>query len=164
MENEYLCGLENLEEVWRRVRGEAPPEMPAPDEQTTPRIRLLSDLLDEKYALSRLYCALARCCPTARDTLLHLAAAEKHHFRCLQFERFLLTGKCHASKENGIRFSGTREGLRLAWLRERMAGERLKTEAARCEAQLRETLSAIAEDDEKHAKILYAVLRRSFVG
>ena len=164
MDREYLCGLENFAEVWRRVRGEAPPEMPVQLEQAAPRVRFLSELLDEKYALSRLYCALARCCPAAQNTLLCLAAAEKRHFRCLQFELFLLTGKCHTPKESCPHFSGAREGLRLAWLQERAAAERLKTEASRCEETLRETLCAIAKEDAGHARTLYAVLRRSFTG
>ena len=69
MDEELLCGLENFEDVWRRVRGEAPPAVPAKTAQT----HTLCALMDEKCAQSRLYTALARCCGALRSKLSDLS-------------------------------------------------------------------------------------------
>ncbi len=158
MDEELLCGLENFEAVWRRVRGEAPPAVPAKTAQT----HTLCALMDEKCAQSRLYAALARCCSPLRSELDCLAREERRQFRALQLEYFLITGACHSAGASCPRFTDVKNGLRMAWLQERGSAAALERAALSAEETLRETLLRLAKEDEAHARRLYALLRSCF--
>lgn len=161
MDEELLCGLENFEDVWRRVRGEAPPAVPART-VPMPQTHTLCALMDEKCAQSRLYTALARCCGASRNDLERLAREERRQFRALQLEYFLITGACHRAGAGCAHFTDVKNGLRMAWLQERELAVRMEGEAASAGATLRETLQRLAKEDEAHARTLYAVLQRCF--
>ena len=158
MDEELLCGLENFEAVWRRVRGEAPPAVPA----KTPQTHTLCALMDEKCAQSRLYMALARCCSPLRSELDCLAREERRQFRALQLEYFLITGACHSAGASCAHFTDVKNGLRMAWLREKESAAALERAALSAEETLRETLLRLAKEDEAHARRLYALLRSCF--
>lgn len=158
MDEELLCGLENFEAVWRRVRGEAPPAVPAKTAQT----HTLCALMDEKCAQSRLYAALARCCTASRNDLERLAREERRQFRALQLEYFLITGACHRAGASCPRFTDVKNGLRMAWLQEKESAAALERAALSAEETLRETLLRLAKEDEAHARTLYAMLQRYF--
>lgn len=158
MDEELLCGLENFEDVWRRVRGEAPPAVPAKTAQT----HTLCARMDEKCAQSRLYAALARCCTASRNDLERLAREERRQFRALQLEYFLITGACHRAGAGCAHFTDVKSGLRMAWLQEKESAAALERAALSAEETLRETLLRLAKEDEAHARTLYAVLRSCF--
>lgn len=158
MDEELLCGLENFEDVWRRVRGEAPPAVPAKTAQT----HTLCALMDEKCAQSRLYAALARCCTASRNDLERLAREERRQFRALQLEYFLITGACHRAGAGCAHFTDVKSGLRMAWLQEKESAAALERAALSAEETLRETLLRLAKEDAAHARRLYALLRSCF--
>ena len=168
MESEFLCGLENFDAVWQRVRGDAPPHPPRQGEagsEAPAQAALLKELMDGKCAQARLLTALAPCFGgAARQKLLCMAEEEKRHFRCLQLEYFLLTGTCHRAGQGSVRFAGRLSGLRLAWQGECAAAERLRTEAGRSTGTLRAALDEAARADGRHAESLYALLRCAIVG
>lgn len=161
MDEELLCGLENFEDVWRRVRGEAPPAVPA-KMVPTPQAQSLCARMDEKCAQSRLYAALARCCTALRNDLERLAREERRQFRALQLEYFLITGACHRAGAGCAHFTDVKSGLRMAWLQEKESAAALERAALSAEETLRETLQRLAKEDEAHARTLYAVLQRCF--
>ena len=158
MDEELLCGLENFEAVWRRVRGEAPPAVPAKTAQT----HTLCARMDEKCAQSRLYAALARCCGASRNDLDYLAREERRQFRALQLEYFLITGACHRAGASCAHFTDVKSGLRMAWLQEKESAAALERAALSAEETLRETLLRLAKEDAAHARRLYALLRSCF--
>lgn len=161
MDEELLCGLENFEDVWRRVRGEAPPAVPAKTVQM-PQAQSLCARMDEKCAQSRLYAALARCCSPLRSELDCLAREERRQFRALQLEYFLITGACHRAGASCPRFTDVKSGLRMAWLQEKESAAALERAALSAEETLRETLLRLAKEDAAHARRLYALLRSCF--
>ena len=162
MESGFLCGMENLDVVWKRVRGESPPPM---SKESDGAAELLRRRMDEKYAMACFYAALAQNGANAeRSLLLRLCSAEKRHFRCLQLEYFLLTGCCHTPTESCARKACLLHGVRLARERELAAAQQFQTDARAAQATLRETLQCIAREDEKHARQLYALLQKRIVG
>lgn len=162
MDSELLCGMENFEMVWKRVRGEDAPQCPLQDSGT---VDVLHRYMDEKCEQAALYTALARCCSAPmQSVLLRLCSAEKKHFRCIQLEHFLLTGECYRPSEQRIKTDGFLPGLRLAWLREKESAQRLQHDAAAFHGTLQETLLCIAKEDACHAAELYALLKRCLVG
>ena len=162
LESGFLCGMENFAEVWRRVRGEAAP--PCGEGTGNGLDALLRQRMDEKHAQAHFYVSLAKhCVPEAQGTLMKLCSAEKRHFRCLQLEYFLLTGRCHTPAESCACKACLLHGLRLARERELESAQQFRKDASVAQGTLRETLNCIAQEDEKHAQLLYGLLRRQIV-
>ena len=163
MDSEFLCGMENFEEIWKRVRGEEIPPCPSPDSGMT---ESLHKYMEAKCVQAALYRELACCCgnPTTQGFLLQLQRVEQKHFRCLQLEHFLLTGRCYRPSEKCIKTDGFLFGLRQAWLREKEAVQNLRRMAVTLEGTLRESLFCIAKEDAHHAAELYALIKRCIVG
>lgn len=162
MESGFLCGMENFAEVWRRVRGEAAPS--GEPETNNSVAALLRQRMDEKYAQACFYATLAKNgAPEVRGVLSRLCSAEQRHFRCLQLEYFLLTGRCHKPAESCACRACLLHGLRLARQREQALAQQLGTDASAVQGTLRETLLCIAQEDEQHVRLLYRLLRHKIV-
>ena len=162
MEHGFLCGMENFDAVWKRVRGETPPSMSNENDSAAV---LLQRRMDEKFEMAFFYTELAKnCTPTEHSLLMQLCGAEKRHFRCLQLEYFLLTGQCHTPAESCACKACLLHGARLAREKEQTAARQFQKDAQSAQGTLRETLLCIASEDENHAQLLYGLLEKRIVG
>ena len=159
MENTERFGLENFEAVWQRVQGGELNGATAKRERTADA---LQTLLDEKYRQMRLLSALSRQLQgAARQTLQQLFAEEQKQYRRLEMERFMQTGQRHRAPQGGAAFADRLTGLRMAWQREKDFSSFPTEQSAFLPDGM---LQAMAEEDEKHAAQLYALIRKIMLG
>lgn len=171
MNMDFLRGLENFDQVWRRVRGEPAPTGPADGESGGDCggdniSALLRSRMDAKCAQALYYTQAARCC-RSRDLaaeLLHLAGDERRHLRCLQLEYFLHTGCCHRPAPVCSRLDTPLQNLRMAYLAEQASAEQFRTDAGSVPAEMRQVFSGIAQADDCHSAVLRNWIRKAIVG
>ena len=173
MNMDFLQGLENFDQVWRRVRGE-----PAPTGSTNGESggdcsgdsdavsALLRSRIDAKCAQAFYYTQAAKCCRSGNlaAELLRLSGEERRHLRCLQLEYFLRTGCCHRPAPACPRLDTPLQNLRMAWLGEQASAEQFRADAANCPSELCPVFSHIAQADDCHCAVLRKWIRKAIVG
>ena len=161
MHDSVFLDNRTFQRVWQRVVGS--------DSHATvpPENDMLTDTLAEciraKAAGAAFYTALAQRVRTGRQQLLHIAAQEQAHRKELQAEYFLRTGELCALHASCPHLGTAAQALRSAHAQETALAERLDAAANAAPPPLRETLTAMAQQDRCHAKtvrkLLVCVLR-----
>lgn len=143
MQDSVFLDNRTFQRVWQRVAGSTGAPAAAPPEADT-----LTDLLTEciraKAAGAAFYTALAQRIRTGRQQLLGIAAQERAHQKELQVEYFLLTGERCVPPAACPRLGTAAQELALA--------QRLDAAADTAPSPLRETLTAMAQQDRCHAQ------------
>lgn len=144
--------------VWQRVTGEA--GIPAAPEQpeTDPLTAQLRDCICAKAAGAAFYAALAQRIRAVRQPLAQLAAQERAQLRALQTEYFLRTGALCVLPAACPRPSTAAADLRCIYWQELALSAQLDAAADAAPMPLRETLHAMAQQDECHAQSIRKLL------
>lgn len=144
--------------VWKRVTGEA--GIPAAPEQpeTDPLTAQLRGCICAKAAGTAFYTALAQRDCALRQPLAQLAAQERAQLRALQTEYFLRTGALCVPPAACPRLSTAIQDLRCIYWQELALSAQLDAAADAAPMPLRETLHAMAQQDECHAQSIRKLL------
>ena len=144
--------------VWQRVTGEAGitavPEQPEPDAITAK----LRECICAKAAGAAFYAALAQRIRAVRQPLAQLAAQERTQLKTLQTEYFLRTGALCVAPAACPRPSTAIQDLRCIYWQELALSAQLDAAADAAPMPLRETLHAMAQQDECHAQSIRKLL------
>lgn len=144
--------------VWQRVTGEA--GIPAAPEQpeTDPLTAQLRGCICAKAAGTAFYAALAQRIRAVRQPLAQLAAQERTQLKTLQTEYFLRTGALCIPPAACPRLSTAIQDLRCIYWQELALSAQLDAAADAAAMPLRETLHAMAQQDECHAQSIRKLL------
>lgn len=133
MQDSVFLDNRTFQRVWQRVAGSTGAPAAAPPEADT-LTDLLAECIRAKAAGAAFYTALAQRIRTGRQQLLGIAAQERAHQKELQVEYFLHTGE------------------RCVYTQELALAQRLDAAADTAPSPLRETLTAMAQQDRCHAQ------------
>ena len=151
MQDSVFLDNRTFQRVWQRVAGSTGAPAAAPPEADT-----LTDLLAEcirvKAAGAAFYAALSQRIRTGRQQLLCIAAQERAHQKELQVEYFLRTGKRCVPPAACPRLGTAVQDLRSVYTQELALAQRLDAAADTAPSPLRETLTAMAQQDRCHAQ------------
>lgn len=143
--------------VWQRVAGSAA----APDaaqQNTDVLAGRLADCIRAKAAGAAFYMALAQRIRTGRQQLAQIAAQERAHRKALQVEYFLCTGEVCTTPAACPRLGTVAQDLRSAYAQELVLAEQLDAAAAAAQPPLCSRLSAMAQQDRRHAQTVRDLL------
>lgn len=157
MQDSVFLDNRTFQRVWQRVAGSTGAPAAAPPEADT-----LTDLLAEcirvKAAGAAFYAALSQRIRTGRQQLLCIAAQERAHQKELQVEYFLRTGKRCVPPAACPRLGTAVQDLRSVYTQELALAQRLDAAADTAPSPLRETLTAMAQQDRCHAQTVRNLL------
>lgn len=159
MQDSVFLDNRTFQRVWQRVVGSADASAPAPPEADT-LTELLAACIRAKAAGAAFYTALARCIRTGRQQLLGIAAQERAHQKELQVEYFLRTGERCALPAACPRLGTAAQDLRNVYTQELALAQQLDAAAGTAPSPLRETLTAMAQQDCCHAQTVRNLLVR----
>lgn len=144
--------------VWQRVTGAAGiTAAPAQPETDTLTVQL-RDCICAKAAGAAFYAALAQRIRAVRQPLAQLAAQERTQLKTLQTEYFLRTGALCVLPAACPRPSTAAADLRCIYWQELALSAQLDAAADAAPMPLRETLHAMAQQDECHAQSIRKLL------
>lgn len=147
MQDSVFLDNRTFQRVWQRVAGgaAAPPE-------TDSLTDLLAECIRAKAAGAAFYAALAKRVRTGRQQLLGISAQERAHQKELQVEYFLRTGERCIPPAACPRLGTAAQDLRCVYTQELTLAEQLGAAADTAPSPLRETLTAMAQQDRCHAQ------------
>ncbi len=141
---------------WQPVDGRTGAPAAAPPEADT-LTDLLAECIRAKAAGAAFYAALSQRIRAGRQQLLCIAAQERAHQKELQVEYFLRTGKRCVPPAACPRLGTTVQDLRSVYTQELALAQRLDA-ADTAPSPLRETLTAMAQQDRCHAQTVRNLL------
>ncbi len=147
MQDSAFLDNRTFQRVWQRVAGSAgaPPE-------TDTLTDLLAECIRAKAAGAAFYAALAKRIRAGRQQLLGIAAQERTHQKELQVEYFLRTGERCVPTAACPRLGTAAQDLRCVYMQELALAEQLGAAADVAPSPLRQTLTAMAQQDRCHAQ------------
>ena len=152
MQDSVFLDNRTFQRVWQRVAGGAGAPAAVPPETDT-LTDLLAECIRAKAAGAAFYAALAKRVRTGRQQLLGIAAQERAHQKELQVEYFLHTGeRCATSRSLMLPITYLAQDLRCVYTQELALAEQLGAAADTAPSPLRETLTAMAQQDRCHAQ------------
>lgn len=151
MQDSVFLDNRTFQRVWQRVAGGAGAPAAAPPE-TDSLTDLLAECIRAKAAGAAFYAALAKRVRTGRQQLLGIAAQERAHQKELQVEYFLHTGERCVPPATCPRLGTAAQDLRCVYTQELALAQRLDAAADTAPSPLRETLTAMAQQDRYHAQ------------
>lgn len=140
--------------AWRGSTGAPAAAPPEADTLTD----LLAECIRAKAAGAAFYAALSQRIRTGRQQLLCIAAQERAHQKELQVEYFLRTGKRCVPPAACPRLGTAVQDLRSVYTQELALAQRLDAAADTAPSPLRETLTAMAQQDRCHAQTVRNLL------
>ena len=157
MQDSVFLDNRTFQRVWQRVAGSTGAPAAAPPEADT-LTDLLAECIRAKAAGAAFYAALSQRIRTGRQQLLCIAAQERAHQKELQVEYFLRTGKRCVPPAACPRLGTAVQDLRCVYTQELVLAEQLGAAADIAPSPLRETLSAMAQQDRCHAQTVRNLL------
>ncbi len=157
MQDSVFLDNRTFQRVWQRVAGSTCAPAAAPPEADT-LTDLLAECIRAKAAGAAFYTALSQRIRTGRQQLLGIAAQERAHQKELQVEYFLRTGERCVPPAACPRLGTAAQDLRCVYTQELKLAERLDATADIASSPLRETLSAMAQQDRCHAQAVRNLL------
>ena len=151
MQDSVFLDNRTFQRVWQRVAGSTGAPAAAPPEADT-LTDLLAECIRAKAAGAAFYAALSQRIRTGRQQLLCIAAQERAHQKELQVEYFLRTGKRCVPPAACPRLGTAVQDLRSVYTQELALAQRLDAAADTAPSPLRETLTAMAQQDRCHAQ------------
>lgn len=162
MQDSVFLDNSTFQRVWQRVIGGTGVPAAAPPETDT-LADTLAECIRAKAIGAAFYTALAQRVRIGKQQLLYIAEQERVHRKELQAEYFLRTGELCAAPAACPHLGTAAQALRSAHAQEIALAERLDAAADAASSPLRETLTAMAQQDLFHAqtvrKLLICVLR-----
>lgn len=156
MQDSVFLDNRTFQRVWQRVAGSTGAPAAAPPEADT-LTDLLAECIRAKAAGAAFYTALAKCIRTGQQ-LLCIAAQERAHQKELQAEYFLRTGERCVLPAACPRLGTAVQDLRSVYTQELALAQRLDAAADTAPSPLRETLTAMAQQDRCHAQTVRNLL------
>lgn len=156
MQDSVFLDNRTFQRVWQRVAGSTGAPAAAPPEADT-LTDLLAECIRAKAAGAAFYAALSQRIRTGRQQLLCIAAQERAHQKELQVEYFLRTGKRCVPPAACPRLGTAVQDLRSVYTQELALAQRLDA-ADTAPSPLRETLTAMAQQDRCHAQTVRNLL------
>lgn len=151
MQDSVFLDNRTFQRVWQRVAGSTDAPAAAPPEADT-----LTDLLAEWHprqgGWGRVLHSACTAHPHRRQQLLGIAAQERAHQKELQVEYFLHTGERCVPPAACPRLGTAAQDLRCVYTQELALAQRLDAAADTAPSPLRETLTAMAQQDRCHAQ------------
>lgn len=144
--------------VWQRVTGAAGITAAPVQPETDPLTAQLRGCICAKAAGAAFYAALAQRIRSVRQPLAQLAAQERAQLKALQTEYFLRTGALCVPPAACPRLSTAIQDLRCIYWQELTLSAQLDAAADAAPMPLRETLHAMAQQDEYHAQSIRKLL------
>lgn len=157
MQDSVFLDNRTFQRVWQRVAGSTGAPAAAPPEADT-LTDLLAECIRAKAAGAAFYAALSQRIRTGRQQLLCIAAQERAHQKELQVEYFLRTGKRCVPPAACPRLGTAVQDLRSVYTQELALAQRLDAAADTAPSPLRETLTAMAQQDRCHAQTVRNLL------
>lgn len=151
MQDSVFLDNRTFQRVWQRVAGSTGAPAAAPPEADT-LTDLLAECIRAKAAGAAFYAALSQRIRTGRQQLLCIAAQERAHQKELQVEYFLRTGKRCVPPAACPLLGTAVQDLRSVYT------QRLDAVADTAPSPLRETLTAMAQQDRCHAQTVRNLL------
>ena len=145
MQDSVFLDNHTFQRVWQRVAGSTGAPAAAPPEADT-LTDLLAECIRAKAAGAAFYTALAQRIRTGRQQLLGIAAQER------AVEYFLHTGERCVPPAACPRLGTAAQDLRCVYTQELALAQRLDAAADTAPSPLRETLTAMAQQDRCHAQ------------
>ncbi len=147
--------------VWRRVMKagsytpDAPPVPAVPGDAET-----LRAFMDDEYCDARVYAALsAKSRGSMRQTLQHIAADERYHYKKLKAKYYILTGKTYTPPGSCPYVRSVAETLRLRYTAERQGAEAYADAAAETySAELAALYKSLGAEEAQHAEQIGSLL------
>lgn len=156
MQDSVFLDNRTFQRVWQRVAGSTGAPAAAPPEADT-LTDLLAECIRAKAAGAAFYAALSQRIRTGRQQLLCIAAQERAHQKELQVEYFLRTGKRCVPPAACPCLGTAVQDLRSVYTQELALAQRLDA-ADTAPSPLRETLTAMAQQDRCHAQTVRNLL------
>lgn len=157
MQDSVFLDNRTFQRVWQRVAGSTGAPAAAPPEADT-LTDLLAECIRAKAAGAAFYAALSQRIRTGRQQLLCIAAQERAHQKELQVEYFLRTGERCVLPVACPRLGTAAQDLRCVYTQELVLAEQLGAAADIAPSPLRETLTAMAQQDRCHAQTVRSLL------
>lgn len=151
MQDSVFLDNRTFQRVWQRVAGSTGAPVTALPETDT-LADTLAECIRAKAAGAAFYTALAQRIRTGRQQLLRIAAQERAHQKELQVEYFLHTGERCVPPAACPRLGTAAQDLRCVYTQELALAQRLDAAADTAPSPLRETLTAMAQQDRCHAQ------------
>lgn len=151
MQDSVFLDNSTFQRVWQRVAGGTGAPVTALPETDT-LADTLAECIRAKAAGAAFYTALAQRVRTGRQQLLRIAAQERSHQKELQVEYFLRTGERCVLPAACPRLGTATQDLRSIYTQELALAQRLDAAADTAPSPLRETLTAMAQQDRCHAQ------------
>lgn len=157
MQDSVFLDNRTFQRIWQRVAGSTGAPAAAPPEADT-LTDLLAECIRAKAAGAAFYAALSQRIRTGRQQLLGIAAQERAHQKELQVEYFLRTGKRCVPPAACPRLGTAVQDLRSVYTQELALAQQLDAAADAAPSPLRETLTAMAQQDRCHAQTVRNLL------